>query len=126
VEEIDKEVQVFTKEIFTLHKKLNSKVSEQLKDRVQEFKHLLPNVLDLGNPSLRPRHFEKLFKLMKQQYYADMPFSLSTMLKGGVMQHKDAVAELSASASGEAQLGASLDKIKAGWEKMRFTVLNHR
>ncbi|RYG69461.1 hypothetical protein EON64_02655, partial [archaeon] len=36
------------------------------------------------------------------------------------------VQEISAAASGEAQLESSLDKIKSDWEKQVFTVLNHR
>jgi dynein heavy chain len=59
-------------------------------------------------------------------YYPDMPFSLDLLLKGGIMNHKDAVGDLSGSASGESQLEDSLEKIKKGWEKMSFSVLNHR
>lgn len=126
VEDIDKEVQVFFKDSYAVNKKLNNKVSEMLKDRVAEFKAIMPNVLDLGNPNMRPRHFDKIFKLISQTYYPDMPFSLSVLVKGGVMNHKDAIQEISGAASGEAQLEDSLNKIKAGWEKMQFVVLNHR
>ena len=69
VEDIDKEVQVFFKDSFNLHKKVNSKVSEKLKDSVADFKAIMPNVLDLGNPNMRARHFGKLFKLINQNYY---------------------------------------------------------
>eukprot|EP01031_Cornospumella_fuschlensis_P043261 gene43261-52876_t len=126
VEEIDKEVQNFFKDSFSLQKKLNSKASEMLKDKVTEFKTIMPNVLDLGNPNMRPRHFEKIFRLIDENYYNDMPFSLAFLLKGGIMNHKEAVQEISAAASGEAQLESSLDKIKSDWEKQVFTVLNHR
>ena len=121
VEEVDKEVQVFFKESFAFHKKLSSKVSETLKDRISDFKAIMPNVMDLGNPNIRARHWEKLFKLINENYYNDMPFSLSFLIKAGIMSHKDAVQETSASASGEAQLEDSLEKIRKGWEKQAFT-----
>jgi dynein heavy chain, axonemal len=126
VEEVDKEVQQFFKDSFALQKKLNNKASELLKDKVTEFKTMMPNILDLGNPNMRPRHFEKIFRLIDENYYPDMPFSLSFLLKAGVMNHKESVQEISGAASGEAQLEASLDKIKNDWEKQVFTVLNHR
>jgi dynein heavy chain len=125
-EDIDKEVQSFFKDSFALHKKLNTKASEMLKDKISEFKAMMPNVLDLGNPNMKARHWEKAFKLIGETYYNDMPFSLSFLLKGGIMNYKEAVQECSAAASGEAQLEASLDKIKNDWEKQSFSVLNHR
>jgi len=126
VEEVDKEVQGFFKESFAFHKKLGTKVSETLKDKISDFKAIMPNVMDLGNPNIRARHWEKLFKLINENYYNDMPFSLSFLIKAGIMNHKDAVQETSASASGEAQLEDSLEKIRKGWEKQAFTVLTHR
>jgi dynein heavy chain len=126
VEEVDKEVQQFFKDSFGLQKRLGSKASEMLKDKVAEFKTMMPNILDLGNPNMRARHFEKIFRLIGEKYYTDMPFSLSFLLKGGIMNQKDSVQEISASASGEAQLESSLDKIKSDWENQVFTVLNHR
>ena len=126
VEDIDREVQNFSKESFGMHKKLSSKASEMLKDKVSEFKVIVPNVKDLGNPNMRPRHFEKIFRLIGENYYNDMPFSLSFLIKGGIMNHKDSVAEVSGAASGEASLEAAVDKIRNDWEKQVFTVLNHR
>lgn len=126
VEDVDKEVQGFYKDSFSLHKKLSSKVSEMLKDKIAEFKGMMSNILDLGNPKMKARHFEKIFRLINETYYNDMPFSLAFLLKGGIMNYKDAVQEISAAASGEAQLEATLDKIKSDWEKQSFTVINHR
>ena len=126
VEDIDKEVQVFFKDSYAVNKKLGNKVSEIIKDRIAEFKQVMPNVLDLGNPNMRPRHWDKVFKLIKQNYYPEMPFSLSVLMGGGIMTFKDAIGDISGAASGEAQLEDSLNKIKNGWEKMQFLVMNHR
>ena len=126
VEEVDKEVQGFFKESFAFHKKLGNKVSETLKDKISDFKAIMPNIMDLGNPNMRPRHWEKLFKLITENYYNDMPFNLAFLLKAGIMNFKDNIQETSACASGEAQLEDSLEKIRIGWDKQAFTVLNHR
>ena len=70
------------KDSYALNKKLSSKVSEQLRDKISEFKAIVPNILDLGNPNMRTRHFEKLFAMIKVSYYPDMPFCLDTLLSG--------------------------------------------
>eukprot|EP01041_Mallomonas_annulata_P002945 gene2945-5789_t len=126
VEEIDKEVQMFFKDSFGIHKRLNNRVSEMLKDRITEFKSIMPQILDLGNPNLKTRHWEKIFRLIGQTYFEGMPFTLSNLLHGGIMSYKEQVQELSGAASGEAQLEDSLEKIRNGWEHMSFVVMNHR
>jgi dynein heavy chain len=126
VEDVEKEVQQFSKDSYNIHKKVGTKISEMLRDKVQDFKAIVPDILDLGNPNMQFRHFDKVFKLVSLNYYQDMPFSLALLLKSNIMNYRDQVQEISACASGEAQLEASLAKIKAGWEKMKFTVLNHR
>jgi len=126
VEEIDKEVQTFYKDSYNINKRVNNRVSEMLKDRITEFKSIMPNILDLGNSNIKTRHWEKIFRLINQQYYEMTPFNLSFLMFNNIMHFKDQVSDISGAASGEAQLEESLDKIKAGWDKISFTVLNHR
>ena len=127
VEGIDKEVQVFFKDGYTMHKALNLGVSEILRDKISDFKTIMPTVMDLGNPSMAPRHFQKVFAALEMGWADDsQEFTLSELLKGGVMDFKELVLETSASASGEAQLEDSLSKIQKGWETQKFIVMNHR
>ena len=126
VEEIDKEVQVFFKDSYNLHKKIGNTVSEMLKDKISEFKAIMPNVLDLGNPNIKGRHWEKILAKIGMAYFEEMPLNLDDLLKHNVTDYKDFVQDVSASASGEAQLEASLEKVRTGWQKIKFIVLNHR
>lgn len=87
---------------------MSSEVTARLKESTQDFKAQLPIILELGNPAMRPRHWQKLFKAMNQPYYPDLVFSLSELLDHGVAQHVDLIGELSAAASGEEQLKESL------------------
>lgn len=87
---------------------MNSDVTARLKEATQDFKAKLPVVVELGNPAMRPRHWQKLFKAMNQPYYPDLVFSLSELLDHGVAQHTDLIGEISAAASGEEQLKESL------------------
>jgi dynein heavy chain, axonemal len=122
VEEIDKEVQVFFKDSYSLHKKINNLVSETLKEKINDFKMIMPNVLDLGNPNIKGRHWEKILTKIGMVYYEDMPLTLAELFRHNVVDHKDFIQDISASASGEAQLEQSLEKIRTGWTKIKFIV----
>ena len=126
IEEVDKEVQVFFKDSYACHKKLNNGVTETLKDKISEFKAIMPNVLDLGNPNIKGRHWQKILHKVGISYVDGKTLCLQDMLSAGIVEHKEYVGEISASASGEAQLEGSLDLIMEGWEKIEFIVLNHR
>jgi dynein heavy chain len=126
VEEANKDVQIYVKESFGLHKKLTNSVSAKLKERTAEFKAKMPVVLELGNPSMKDRHWEKLFQDLNQTYSSGAPFTLKEMLDYGVLDHADAVSEQSATATGEAQLEGTLEAIREGWDKANFTLNNHR
>lgn len=41
---------------------MNSEVTGRLKEATQDFKAKLPVIVELGNPAMRPRHWQKLFK----------------------------------------------------------------
>lgn len=42
---------------------INSEVTGRLKEATQEFKAKLPVIVELGNPAMKPRHWQKLFKV---------------------------------------------------------------
>ena len=63
---------------------------------------------------------------MKLQYVPEMEFDLKTLIKAGIMDHKDAIGDISGISSGEAQLEDSLTKVTKAWETLSFVVLNHR
>ena len=125
-EAINKDVMNYFKDSFAIHKKLNNEVSGCLKERAMEFKAKMPNILDLGNPSMKPRHWAKLFKAMGKPYHDDLVFCLKELLDYGCLDHMDLVGELSATASGEAQLEESLIAIEKGWTDMKFITLSYR
>lgn len=42
---------------------MNSEVTGRLKDATQEFKAKLPVIVELGNPAMKSRHWQKLFEV---------------------------------------------------------------
>lgn len=69
VEDMNKDVNVYFKESYAFHKKLNNEVTLRLKEGVNDLKVKMGAVMELGNPAMRPRHWEKLFKLLNQTWW---------------------------------------------------------
>lgn len=126
VEELSKEIAVAFKDAYALHKKLSNDVTAVFKDRTAEFKLKIPTILELGNPAMKDRHWEKIFKALRQPWYPGIMFTLENLITYDVLDMKDLIGEVSSMASGEAQIEASLAKIKQGWDQMAFTCISHR
>ncbi|KAJ0392153.1 hypothetical protein P43SY_009213 [Pythium insidiosum] len=114
-----------SKEVAVAYKDAND-VTSIFKDRAADFKLKMPVILELGNPAMKDRHWEKIFKALRQPWYPGILFTLENLIAFEALEMKDLIGEVSATASGEAQIEASLQKIKQGWDQMQFSCLSHR
>lgn len=127
VEELARDVHAFQKTSFTLDKQVADGVSALLKSRVADFKQYLPVLMDLGNRSMRERHWKRLYEACGQAWLGNNPDrTLSELMSFRIFDHAEEVAEVSGNASGEAQLEGSLAKIVTAWESTSFVVKRYR
>ncbi|CAE7749350.1 DNAH6 [Symbiodinium sp. CCMP2592] len=130
VEAMNKQVMASYKTANGLTKSLEGdEVAVRVKGMIEEWRERMPCILDLGNPALRPRHWEKIFKKINLAYKG--PTSASsislTQLEGnGVFDHREYVSEVSANASGEFALEQSLEQVIAAWADLELPIMNHR
>jgi dynein heavy chain len=104
-------------------------VVARIKVMVDEWREKMPAVLELGNPAMRPRHWEKLFKKINLPWKGPnsvTSMSLSMLEANGIFDHKEFIAEVSANASGEFALEQSLEQVIQAWEGMILPIMNHR
>jgi dynein heavy chain len=126
IEQMNKEVMTHFKDIFSAHKKLNNKVTEIFKEQVTELKNKMPLLLELGNPAMQERHWERIFKELNLLDFVGQPFSLNQLVENDIFEYAALVTEVSGTASGEAQLEESLEIIAAAWEDQNFITCKHR
>ena len=114
------------KDSYAFDKRIGNAVSAKLKQQLTNFKKKLPIILLLGNKSMRPRHWAKIFQVTG--FVGGNAFSMSDLRNAGIFEtkYRDVVEEESGKASGEAMLEASLEEAEHGWEETEFTVLNYR
>ena len=87
---------------------------------------MMPVVLEMGNPAIRPRHWERIFAGIGEAYDPDAAFTLNQLVKAGVIEKAELVSEVSGAASGESQIEESLESVAGSWTSVEFVVLNHR
>jgi len=122
-----KDSQALLKVSFVADRQIGDDVSSAFKERTSEWRHKLPVIEELGNPNLRERHWRKLFSELGASFKpGDTGRTLSDLEDAGVFENKDLVSDVSGSASGEAQLEASLAKIRTEWETTEFVVKPYR
>jgi dynein heavy chain len=130
VEVMNKQVASSARIAHSLTKSLKGdEVVARIKVMVDEFRDHMPCILELGNPAMRPRHWENVFKKINLPWKGASSvssMSLSMLEANGVFDHKEFIAEISANASGEFALEQSLDTVIAAWDGMLLPIMNHR
>lgn len=101
------DVQTETEDVFMkahkLHKKFQGDVSKKLLDSVKAFRADVPTIVELGNPSMQPEHWDQIYKIMniEPEQAMQMDFTLNTLIDSGIMDFKKEVSDISGTASGQ-------------------------
>lgn len=126
VEALAQETQIVFKDASIANKRLGNAVTKHFLETCSDFKQRVPVILELGNPSMRPRHWEQIFAELNQPYFPNSTFTLDNLTDYEIFTKSTFVSEISGIASGEAALEASLTKIKDAWDDTRFELLPYR
>lgn len=127
VEQLQKNVNRFTQTVYMLEKGLPSnEVLPILKEKVTEFKHGMPVITSLRNPSLKARHWQLIERLIQKSIARDKNFTLANLLEMNIFKHKEKIQEISTKASNEATLEIMLEKIINLWQNTDFHLSPHQ
>ena len=94
---------------------------------VRNFLQTMPLISDLGNPSLRERHWVEL----KEEVHADFDersddFTLGAVQRMGFFKHSDFIGELSARATREKKIEDDLDEVRRIWSTTNIDVFDYK
>ena len=131
VEQIEKDMKAYENDCIQLRIKFQSiskggkdSVLESLTAKVGFISELRPIISSLGNKDLRERHMDKIFGLIGQ--VTKKVFTLKELIADGIKEFKDQIAEISGTASGEAQIEEQLNGIRSKWAELSFVVNKYR
>lgn len=134
VNELNKEVLQSYRKVTNLSNALpGDEVVMGIKESIEEFKEKVPCILDLGNTAMCTTHWDKIFQEIGMPCKGQSSLNnminnmnLAMLEQNGVFEHREFVAETSATATGEYQLLQSLKQIEEAWEPLVLPILNHR
>lgn len=115
-------------ELMKISKEGKDLVAEELSTKVKEITNMLPVIENLSIEALKSRHWVKIFQELDAdvEYVEGRYFSLSELVDWGVMNIKDKVEEISATAAGEFSLENTVEEIKKAWDGTIFELSIYR
>ncbi|XP_011542373.1 dynein axonemal heavy chain 14 isoform X17 [Homo sapiens] len=126
VESVQRNVSKLMHIISVLEKGLpKSDMVTHLKQVVTEFKQELPIIIALGNPCLKPRHWEALQEIIGKSVPLDKNCKVENLLALKMFQYENEINDMSTSATNEAALEKMLFKIIDFWNTTPLPLILH-
>ena len=128
ISKYEKESGGLKRDLMMISKEGKDLVAEDFCGRVKEVSNILPVIENLSIGALKSRHWVKIFEALEgdAEYTEGRFFSLSELIKWGVLNIKEKVEEISATAAGEFSLESTVEEIKKAWDGTNFELSNYR
>ena len=104
----------------------DDRVVYRFKDEIDSFKKYMPLLQELANPALQPRHWEQVFQVVQKPYHQDVTFSINDLIEYGMMDHLEALENISMIASKEFSLFNTLKKMEDEWVGQEFNCMPYK
>ena len=120
---LEKELGRFNKTVFMASKGLpTNKVVPRLKASVDEINPILPVVVDLRNPALQDRHWDKIKDLVGIDIRNSDGFTLQQLITLGVTAYQEQITAIATAAQQEAILEEMIERVTSMWAQTDFEV----
>ena len=93
-----------------------------LKDKVDQFKTMVPVVVALRNESLKEHHWGQIEQSIHSEIVRDENFTLGYLLDLRVNEYKEEIETVSTAATQESVLEGMLGKVEGMWKSLEFSV----
>lgn len=121
VEQMNEEVKEFFLKAHKLNKELkDSAVTQKVKHMINEWKLVMPMIVDLGNKAIKQSHWRQLFTSLGHTFYPTDKIRLKKLRSLNIFNHKQLISDITESAVGEYALEQSLKKIQDNWANQEF------
>ncbi|KAJ1555299.1 Dynein heavy chain 6, axonemal, partial [Nowakowskiella sp. JEL0078] len=126
-EDINTQIATYLKIVYNLDKGLPpNDVVPNLKAMVDEYRQMYTTIVDLRNPALKARHWEKIQDAIGKGLVKDETFTLAKLIELRVFEFKEEIGNISSQAGSEAALEEMLGKVVKTWNDAEFIVINYR
>lgn len=126
VEAMNNSVNRFARDIARVAKKDPSPLTSLVRAQIDEWKATMPVILDLGNKSMRTKHWEAMFAYVGHVFVQGDPLDLVKIRAINLLGHKDLIADTVATAVGEHAISTALASTRSTWEVLDLSLAPYR
>ena len=121
------QIQALLKTIYTLDKGLPpNDVVPYLRDMVKEIWSIYPTIVDLRNPALKQRHWDKIQEVIGKIINKEEEFNLGKLIEENIFDFREEISNISSQASSEMALEEMLNKLIKLWNDTEFQIQPYR
>lgn len=126
--EMEETVQQFLKRLGKMGKDVKDRdVFQVLRERINQTKRSVPLLIDLKNPAMRSRHWNKLMEEIGKSFEpASNNFTLEKILDLGLDQYAESITILSADATKELSIESGLIEIENAWKDQLLEIVPYK
>ncbi|KAF9409411.1 hypothetical protein HW555_011235, partial [Spodoptera exigua] len=130
-EDIEGDVSFYYKIVYKLEKAFadvpeTHRLAVSVREKIDEFKSNMPIIQTLGNPGMKPRHWEKISEIVGFPIVVDDELSLEKVIDFNLGDYIDKFESISEAATKENNLERALDKMMKEWADLRFEILIYK
>ncbi|XP_049866243.1 dynein axonemal heavy chain 7-like [Pectinophora gossypiella] len=130
-EDIEGDVTYYYKIVYKLEKSFAEvpdtlNLAVNIRERMDKFKTHMPIIQTLGNPGMKPRHWEKISDIVGFPIVVDDDLSLKKVIDFGLDDYIDKFESISEAATKENNLERTMDKMMKEWQDLRFEILPYK
>lgn len=93
-----------------------------MKDKIDEFKKVVPVAIALRKKGMKDRHWEALSKETGVEIAPEEGFCLNTVIEKGMVEHAETCEDIGEKAYKEFNIEKQLAKMKGDWEGLEFSL----
>ncbi|CAH0726011.1 unnamed protein product, partial [Brenthis ino] len=130
-EDIEGDVSYYYKIVYKLEKSFQDvpdtfQLAQSVRSKMEDFKTHMPIIQTLGNPGMKPRHWEKVSEIVGFPIVVDDELSLEKVIDFNLVDYIEKFENISEAATKENNLEKALDKMIKEWAELRFEILPYK
>eukprot|EP00927_Polykrikos_kofoidii_P046386 TRINITY_DN40623_c0_g2_i1.p1 TRINITY_DN40623_c0_g2~~TRINITY_DN40623_c0_g2_i1.p1 ORF type:complete len:3637 (-),score=783.39 TRINITY_DN40623_c0_g2_i1:390-10571(-) len=93
----------------------------ELKKEIEDFQEVLPLLMDLGKPSIMPRHWQQVMDITGKELPVDSDsFKLQSLIDANLNEFVDEISDITEGADKQLVIESKIKEISSYWEGMMF------
>ncbi|XP_078020536.1 dynein axonemal heavy chain 2 [Epinephelus lanceolatus] len=129
-ESMESTAQDVFKKLHKLQRELKDKewdIVDFSKNKIDQFKRIIPLIADLRNPAMRDRHWKQICEELQCTFdQTSSEFTLERIISLGLDKYTDKICEISGAASKELSIEQGLEEITRTWEEMSLDIAPYK